>query len=153
MSNFDKHIGSQVDLYGCDLFVVAFGMNDGGVSDSATKTKSNVKSIIDKMYQKNANAAVMIVSTMTPHSGTDWDNDKIKGQETQLLDLASTYQRQGKAVAVAQMNSVSVAVQTRKAFNDYAGNNINHPNDWFYRVYAQTLLQTLIGYENIDELD
>ena len=148
---FDKHIGSQVDLYGCDLFVVAFGMNDAGVS--ASTTKSNVKSIIDKMYQKNSNAAVMIVSTMTPHTGTDWDNNNIKNQESQLTSLASTYRNSGKAVAVAQMNSVSVAVQTRKGFNDYAGNNINHPNDWFYRVYAQTLLQTLIGYENIDELD
>ena len=148
---FDKHIGSQVDLYGCDMFVVAFGMNDAGVS--ASTTKSNVKSIIDKMYQKNSNAAVMIVSTMTPHTGTDWDNNNIKNQESQLTSLASTYRNSGKAVAVAQMNSVSVAVQTRKAFNDYAGNNINHPNDWFYRVYAQTLLQTLIGYENIDELD
>ena len=132
---------------------MAFGMNDGGVSDSATKTKSNVKSIIDKMYQLNSKTSVMIVSTMTPHSGTDWDNDKIKGQETQLLDLATSYRSSGKAVAVAQVNSVSKSVQTRKAFNDYAGNNINHPNDWFYRVYAQTLLQTLIGYENIDDLN
>ena len=145
---FDEHIKSQFNTYGCDLFVVAFGMNDSGML--ASSTKSNVKSIIDKMYQLNSKASVMIVSTMTPHSGTNWDNNNIKGQETQLTALASTYQSSGKAVAVAQVNSVSVAVQTRKGFNDYAGNNVNHPNDWFYRVYAQTLLQTLIGYENMD---
>ena len=144
---FDEHIKSQFNTYGCDLFVVAFGMNDSGMS--ASSTKSNVKSIIDKMYQLNSKASVMIVSTMTPHSGTNWDNNNIKGQETQLTALASTYQSSGKAVAVAQVNSVSVAVQTRKTFNDYAGNNVNHPNDWFYRVYAQTMLQTLIGYENM----
>ena len=144
---FDEHIKSQFNTYGCDLFVVAFGMNDSGMS--ASSTKSNVKSIIDKMYQLNSKASVMIVSTMTPHSGTNWDNNNIKGQETQLTALASTYQSSGKAVAVAQVNSVSVAVQTRKSFNDYAGNNVNHPNDWFYRVYAQTMLQTLIGYENM----
>jgi len=151
VNNFDKHIGSQVDLYGCDLFVVGFGMNDGGVSPYTTK--SNVKSIIDKMYQKNANAAVMIVSTMTPHTGSSWDSNNIKNQETQLTSLATSYRNSGKAVAVAQVHSVSKAVQEHKTFNDYAGNNINHPNDWFYRVYAQTLLQTLIGYENMDILD
>ena len=144
---FNEHIKSQFNTYGCDLFVVAFGMNDSGMT--ASSTKSNVKSIIDKMYQLNSKASVMIVSTMTPHSGTNWDNNNIKGQENQLTALASTYQSSGKAVAVAQVNSVSVAVQTRKTFNDYAGNNVNHPNDWFYRVYAQTMLQTLIGYENM----
>ena len=147
-NNFDQHIKSQFNTYGCDLLVVAFGMNDGSIAPATTK--ANVKSIIDKLYQLNANASVLIVSTMTPHSGSNWDHNNIKNQETQLLDLASSYQRSGKAVAVAQMNSVSKAVQTRKGFNDYAGNNINHPNDWLYRVYAQTLLQTLIGYENMD---
>ena len=145
---FNEHIKSQFNTYGCDLFVVAFGMNDSGMS--ASSTKSNVKSIVDKMYQLNSKASVMIVSTMTPHSGTNWDNNNIKGQETQLISLATSYRSSGKAVAVAQVNSVSVAVQTRKSFNDYAGNNVNHPNDWFYRVYAQTMLQTLIGYENMD---
>ena len=116
---------------------------------SAGVTKSNDKKIIDSLYALNPNAAVMIVSTMTPHSGSDWDSNNTKGQERQLLVLANNYRKDGKAVAVACMNSVSKEVQKHKTFNDYAGNNINHPNDWFYRVYAQTLLQTLIGYEYI----
>ena len=148
VENFDRFVGDQVENYGCDLLVLAFGMNDGQVS--AGVTKSNDKKIIDKLYALNPNAAVMIVSTMTPHTGADgWDSANTKGQERQLLILANNYRKDGKAVAVACMNSVSKAVQDYKAFNDYAGNNINHPNDWFYRVYAQTLLQTLIGYEYI----
>jgi hypothetical protein len=39
---------------------------------------------------------------------------------------------------------------SKNSLRDESGNNINHPNDWFYRVYAQTLLQTLIGYENMN---
>ncbi|MBR6782627.1 MAG: SGNH/GDSL hydrolase family protein [Clostridia bacterium] len=147
VDNFDKFVGDQVEKYGCDLLVLAFGMNDGQVS--AGVTKSNDKKIIDSLYALNPNAAVMIVSTMTPHSGSDWDSNNTKGQERQLLVLANNYRKDGKAVAVACMNSVSKEVQKHKTFNDYAGNNINHPNDWFYRVYAQTLLQTLIGYEYI----
>ena len=92
----------------------------------------------------------MIVSTMTPHSGSNWDHAPIKQQEKQLLNLAKSYRNDDKAVAVACVHSVSVDIQKHKTFNDYSGNNINHPNDWFYRVYAQTLLQTLIGYENMN---
>ncbi|MBR6782628.1 MAG: SGNH/GDSL hydrolase family protein [Clostridia bacterium] len=148
VNNFNQHIKAQVNTYGCDLLVLAFGMNDGGYAPS--ETKANDKTIIDNLFALTPDAAVMIVSTMTPHTGSNWDSNNIKNQETQLLDLAATYRSSGKAVAVAQVNSVSKAVQERKTFNDYAGNNINHPNDWFYRVYAQTLLQTLIGYENMD---
>ena len=148
INNFDRFIGDQVEQYGCDLLVLAFGMNDGGIPSSQTKDNDEV--IIDKLFAINPDAAVMIVSTMTPHTGSDWDSSNTKGQEKQLLVLARDYRADGKAVAVACMNSVSKEVQKHKSFNDYAGNNINHPNDWFYRVYAQNLLQTLIGYENMN---
>ena len=147
VTNFDKFVKQQIEKYGCDLFVLGYGMNDGGMA--ATQTKANLKTMIDTMYTINPDVSVMIVSTMTPHSGSNWDHASIQQQEKQLLNLAKTYRNDGKAVAVACVNSVSKAVQEYKTFNDYAGNNINHPNDWFYRVYAQTLLQTLIGYENM----
>ena len=147
VTNFDKFVKEQVEKYGCDLFVLGYGMNDGGMA--ATQTKANAKKMIDALYEIKPEVSVMIVSTMTPHSGSTWDFDSIKQQEKQFLNLAKNYRNDGKAVAVACVNSVSKAVQEHKTFNDYAGNNINHPNDWFYRVYAQTLLQTLIGYENM----
>ena len=50
---------------------------------------------------------------------------------------------------MACVTSTSKAILEHKEFQDYSGNNINHPNDWFCRVYAQTILQTLIGYENM----
>ena len=147
VTNFDKFVKQQIEKYGCDLFVLGYGMNDGGMA--ATQTKANAKKMIDGVLELKPEASVMIVSTMTPHSGSNWDHASIQQQEKQLLNLAKTYRNDGKAVAVACVNSVSKAVQEYKTFNDYAGNNINHPNDWFYRVYAQTLLQTLIGYENM----
>ncbi len=146
--NFDKFVSQQVDKYGCDLFVLAYGMNDGGTAVGTTK--ANLKKIIDGVLELNSEASVMMVSTMTPHTGSNWDHDPIKQQERQLESLAKSYVKDGKHVAVACVHSVSKAVQEHKTFNDYSGNNINHPNDWFYRVYAQTLLQTLIGYENMN---
>lgn len=148
VTNFDKFVKQQIEKYGCDLFVLGYGMNDGGFA--ATTTKANAKKIIDGVLAVKPEASVMIVSTMTPHSGSNWDFAAIKQQEKQLLNLAKSYRNDGNAVAVACVHSVSKAVQEHKTFNDYSGNNINHPNDWFYRVYAQTLLQTLIGYENMN---
>ena len=148
VTNFDKFVGEQVEKYGCDLFVLGYGMNDGGFS--ATTTKTNAKKIVDKLMELMPEVSVMMVSTMTPHTGSNWDFDSIKQQERQFESLAKQYRKDDKAVAVACVHSVSVAIQEHKTFNDYSGNNINHPNDWFYRVYAQTLLQTLIGYENMN---
>ena len=148
VTNFDKFVKEQVEKHGCDLFVIGYGMNDGGMA--ANQTKANVKKMIDGMLEIKPEASVMIVSTMTPHSGSNWDHDPIKQQERQLESLAKQLRKDDKAVAVACVHSVSVAIQEHKTFNDYSGNNINHPNDWFYRVYAQTLLQTLIGYENMN---
>ena len=148
VNNFNKFVAEQIGKYGCDLFVLAYGMNDGG-SPVAT-TKGNFKRIIDGVLELKPEASVMMVSTMTPHSGSNWDFAPIKEQEKQLLTLAKSYTKNDKAVAVACVHSVSKAIQEHKTFNDYSGNNINHPNDWFYRVYAQTLLQTLIGYENMN---
>ena len=148
VTNFDKFVGEQVEKYGCDLFVLGYGMNDGGFS--ATTTKANAKKIIDKLLELKPETSVMMVSTMTPHTGSNWDFAPIKQQEKQFLSLAKQYRKDDKAVSVACVHSVAVAIQEHKTFNDYAGNNINHPNDWFYRVYAQTLLQTLIGYENMN---
>ena len=147
VTNFDKFVKEQVEKYGCDLFVLGYGMNDGGMA--ATQTKSNIKKMIDGMFEIKPEVSVMIVSTMTPHTGSNWDHAPIQQQERQLESLAKQLRKDDKAVAVACVHSVSVAIQEHKTFNDYSGNNINHPNDWFYRVYAQTLLQTLIGYENM----
>ena len=147
VTNFDKFIGEQVAKYGCDLFVLAYGMNDGGFSVSTTK--ANTKKMVDAMLEIKPEASIMLVATMTPHMGSNWDHAVIGQQEKQLEALAKAYRKDGVACAVACVNSVSKAVQEHKTFNDYSGNNINHPNDWSHRVYAQTLLQTLVGYENM----
>ena len=148
INNFDKHVKAPFETYGCDLFVLAYGMNDGGIT--ARRNAANMKDMASKMYELNPDAAVMFVATMTPHMGSNWDHVSIGQQEAELIKQAEKLREDGKVCAVACVNSLSKSIQEHKTFNDYSGNNINHPNDWFYRVYAQTLLQTLIGYENMN---
>ena len=147
VNNFDRYVAEQVEKFGCDLFVLAYGMNDGMYSTGLTK--KNLTTMIDAVSALNPDVSVMIIATMTPHPGTNWEYRPIQQQEGVLLDLAEKLRGEGRTVGVACVFSVSKAVLEHKTFNDYAGNNINHPNDWFYRVYAQTMLQALIGYENL----
>ena len=51
----------------------------------------------------------------------------------------------GQGDILVNMTDVHDHLLTRKRFVDMTGNNINHPNDYLIRVYAQVILKTLIG--------
>lgn len=147
VDNYDKHIRPFVEKYGCDLLISAFGMNDSQYEP--IETGKNTKIIVDRTLELAPNASVVIVSTMVPNPrALGWYGNQCE-QEKYLLPLAEQYREQGIPCAVMQMTAVSLSVLKRKEFIDYSGNNINHPNDFFIRIYANTLLQTVIGYENL----
>ena len=148
LNNFNLYIRSKVEEVGCDLFILAYGMNDG--QTSVTTIRGNIKKIADGMLELKPEAGVVLMSTMMPNPNTAGVLLGNQGsQEEQLEKQVEKYQKNGFACAVCPMNSVSKAILRRKDFHDYASNNMNHPNDFFVRVYAQTLLQTVIGYENM----
>ncbi len=143
-----NYVVDKVNAYGCDLLVVAYGMND--IQTPPTTTRENVKTIADAVLALKPDASLLLISTMVPNPDATngwYVNQPL--QERSLLVLANTYRDRGTACAVARMTSISLDVLKHKEFKDYSGNNVNHPNDFFSRVYAQTLLQTVIGYENM----
>ncbi len=148
VDNLQKSVIDRVEKSGCDLFVVAFGMNDAGVSPRTTS--NNIKTMVDGVLAADADASIVLLSTMVPNPNATngWYGQQVN-QEPQLIRLAKDYTEDGVPCAVARMTTVSLAVLERKEFHDYSGNNINHPNDFFIRVYAQTLLQAVVGYENM----
>ena len=146
LANFDAHVRTFVERYGCDLFISAFGINDGTTARAMNMTTTNM---LNKLYNIAPDACVMIVSTMYPNpNASKWCTTQ-PAQEKLLISTATSLNKNGKTCAVACMTSMSASILERKEFNDYSGNNINHPNDFFIRVYAQTMLQTLLGYENM----
>lgn len=151
IDNFDTYVKPYMEQYGCDLLVVAFGMNDAGVAPA--NEKKQIGKITDRALEIKADTALMIVSTMVPNpDGIGWYGNQYRF-ESQLQKLATSYRENGVACSVMCMTSTSQAILTRKSFSDYSGNNINHPNDFMVRVYAQTFIQTLVGYENITNIE
>lgn len=148
LDNYDTYIKPFIEQYGCDLFVLAFGMNDAA---GAPRTVANTqKKTLQKVLEQSPAASLLVVSTMLPNpdATNGWFGAQAN-QEKALESMVSGLQKDGVSCALARMGSTSRAILEHKNFRDYTGNNINHPNDFFSRVYAQCLLQTLIGYENM----
>lgn len=148
LNNFDKHIKPFIEEYGCDLLGVAFGMNDPGVSP--TKTADNIKKIYEKAMALDNDFYALIVSTMLPNNKATngWFGNQYL-QEPELIKLVDQLNRNGVGAGIARVSSVTESMLERVDFRDYTGNNINHPNDFMQRIYAQTCLQAFIGYENM----
>ena len=49
-----------------------------------------------------------------------------------------------EGVAVAKMTDMHLHLLSLKRYWDMTGNNINHPNDFLARVYAQVVAQMLV---------
>ena len=141
----DTHVAQPVSRYGCDLFVLGFGMNDGG--RSGAETAANCETIVRRLLSMQPEASVILISTMLPNPDAIGWNANQASQEPELIRLSEKLNGEGAACGTAKMTTVSAQILKRKRFIDVTGNNINHPNDYLSRVYASALMRTL---ENAD---
>ena len=124
-----------------DLVVIAFGMNDGTARVPTATYKRNVTKMMEKIKGANENCEFILVGTMLA-------NEDVAGfvglQEEYLPELLSLEE---EGVAVADMTTVHKYLLTRKRYYDMTGNNVNHPNDFLARFYAQVVAQTITSYK------
>ena len=150
LANFEVHVKNYIEKYGCDLFICAYGMNNLGTPYDTFI--SEIKGIVDGVYALAPDTSVMLISTMF-RNNTETVSDVYiaasKGQDARLTTLAEDYRNAGFECGITHMSLMSESILTRKDFMDYTGNNVNHPNDFFGRIYAQTVFEALIGYENL----
>lgn len=143
-THYGTHIKNYAAQYGCDLFSYAFGMNDGGMTPAQTANYANA--IIADVKANHPNASVAVISTMIPNPKSAVSGLNTAGQKSELAKIVKNHAN----TALVDMTSVSQAVYNKKGlFADYSGNNVNHPNDFLHRIYAQTLFDAVIGYENV----
>ncbi|MBB6734380.1 DUF5722 domain-containing protein [Cohnella zeiphila] len=120
-----------------DLVIIAFGMNDGsgtGIGDGVRPSvfKENIRSIIDTVRAVNPAAEFILVGTTLPNPETFF-LDQQPYYNAALNELASGME----GVAAANLTGVHAELLKTKSFGDMTGNNINHPNDFLSRWYAQ----------------
>ena len=154
-AKFDTYVKAYLDKYGCDLFVLAFGMNNVGTE--ASELADLLDQIVVKVEACAPDADVLLVSTMLPNpeavkntADTFFCNGNQPTFEAAMIPLAEQINERGTGCALAPMTSMTKHLYTVKRFRDTTGNNVNHPSDFVVRLYAQTLFQTVFGYENYE---
>lgn len=124
-----------------DLAIIAFGMNDG--SKTPEQYKIQMTALVTALHKNSPNTEIMLVTSMLPNieDTAKWD-EKIHSFAQSLLPLENAF----NYVSVANVTEMHQAMfDAGKRYRDVTGNNINHPNDFVIRLYAQVILNTLLG--------
>ena len=132
-------VDENVIKYSPDLMVLAFGMNDPGKEPSEVAELK--KQIVDKVIAACPNCDIGVVGTMLPHFRLKgfWGNQQY--HEAAFKNTFASYEH----VDVIPVTSMHKAILEKKRYYDMSGNNVNHPNDFLARIYAQTLIKVLLG--------
>lgn len=133
-----------------DLLVLNFGCNDGTHSASKDSVVSNMRAMIERAKAANPDCAVILISPILPNKDAttsvseatvkNFYNPVMEEYEAGFNDLAQEYDD----AVVINMTTLYNWMLQRKGFEDIMASNISHPNDFFVRIYAQTILTKLI---------
>ena len=132
-----EEVKERVCKYNPDLVFLGFGMNNA--TTSPAEYKRLTKKTIDIIKEDCPDAEIVLISTMLPNSllKNFWGNQQYF--EHELIRLATNCDY----LTVAPMTTMHRALLQRKRYFDMTGNNVNHPNDFLARVYAQTILNVI----------
>lgn len=138
-----EHFSERIEpiAKGNDLIVFAYGMND--TYTEVNVYSERVKKLIDSYKALNPDGEILLIAPMLPNSQT-----KRLGNQWVFEDALKEIAKEYTSVAVAPITSLFKYFEsTGKRTRDILANNVNHPNDFGHRAYAQVILKTLLGDE------
>jgi len=136
-----EQLGERAACHCPDLAILAFGMNDGSQGRSQEEYQQNMKAIMDGIRAKNPACEFILVATMLPNKEAAHRGGPFTGQQEAYLPMLRQLLEPG--VILADMTGMHKFILTRKSYRDSTGNNINHPNDFLSRIYAQVVLGSI----------
>ena len=120
-----------------DLVIIGFGMNDGSSNISPAKYREDINGIITAVTAQNPQAEFILIAPMLPNPDAV-QNGSQRLYKTELDKLAR------KGIVVADITGVHAELLKHKSYQDMTGNNVNHPNDYLARWYAQFITGLLL---------
>lgn len=120
-----------------DLVVIGFGMNDGTAEVPPKDYRHNIEGIMEAVLKMNPKAEFILISPMLA-------NPYATQNKIQSLYKAELDKLVRKGVVLADMTAVHQELLKYKSYQDMTGNNVNHPNDYLARWYAQLICGLLI---------
>lgn len=127
----------RVAQYDPDLVILAFGMNDG--SKTVEEFVENTRRVIGIVREKKPECEFLLVATSLPNPILTDPKARFWSHQEEHMAALSEIANDTEGVALADIGSVHRYMMERKRFIDMTSNNVNHPNDFFYRVHAQFL--------------
>jgi lysophospholipase L1-like esterase len=124
---------------GPHLVVVAYGMNDVGRRDPAWY-RQQTEAIVTRVKAQRPDAEVLLVATMLGND--EWIHTPREMFDAYRDELKSLV---GEGVALVDMTAVWAEQLRGKEMFDLTGNGLNHPNDFGHRLYAQGVLEAILG--------
>lgn len=131
-----------------DLVFLAFGMNDAcGIAPG--KFVTNINTMLNKIKEKCPNAMVVVVGTMLPNAEALWSpgGSPILLYHDDYMTALQEAEKNWTNAVFANVTKAHMEMMTVKTYQDTTGSNTNHPNDYFHRVYANVIIQTVFGYK------
>ena len=122
-----------------DLMVISLGGNDAPGKVAPITFTWNVLRLFARVRAQNPLCEFILLAPALPNPLSTHDNGYQMRYRPWVLRLGQ------KGVAVLDMGQMYADLLARKRFEDISSNNINHPNDFTARIYAQALLETLKG--------
>ena len=113
-----------------------YRMNDGTEQVSPEEFKHNIMGMKGQILKNNSSTEFILIATTVANAESVFD-----GCQREYRDVLAECMNPGDVLV--NMTEVHDALLSRKKFCDMTGNNINHPNDYLVRVYAQVILQLI----------
>ena len=138
-----EHLQTEVADYHPDLAVIGFGNND---RFSPAEYKEKLAAMVADLRRTCPDTEVILMDPLTPNRFI------ARGDDGYMWNVFQPYYAQKNleleqeisGAAALEINRPHLQLQEIKRFHDMTANNINHPNDWFYRVVAQIASRLLI---------
>ena len=129
-----------------DLLILGFGMND--LDTPIDEYEKMYREMINSLKEQNPNIEIVLVSTMLPNPESTWLRNQLLTKDVHIK-----LEKEDEHIARAGMYTIHKDLLTIKRYRDMTANNINHPNDFLCRIYAQVILKTILGskFERIYE--
>lgn len=129
-----------------DLVIIAFGMNDGCSMHPDTYI-NNINKMVSTINEKCPDACIVVVGTCLPNPQFAWNpgGESALKYHIDYIDYLKNAEPNWKNAAHADVTTANIEMYARKVYQDLAGSNSNHPNDFMHRVYAQVIIQTIFG--------
>ena len=131
---------ARLGAYAPDLAVIRFGMNDSGAGISPEAYIQNLRGILDAGRRANAQMEFLLLASETPNPDcAGWTRFQ-RAYEQPLRELV----RQTCGCGFVSIAAPFDAAAAVKGYPSLSANLVNHPNDFMIRVYAASIVQSLL---------